>query len=305
MSKTERNLKETISHGDSMLQLNVYTNQIIDPTIDLYLHWHEEVEIIMVEQGQFILNVNGQDTVANEGDIYFINKQQLHSAHCLNHAPSLRFAIVFNLSFLGSSHFDACQFKYLDPLSKGQILFPTHVLGNSRTGAHIKQALYHIRDLYNQKPYGFELGIKSSLFHVLSTLVLNQELISLDEATFETQSSKLNYVKKALDYLHAHYDQKMMMTDLANHLTISNEYLSRLFKAYTGKTPVEYLIYYRIEQAAKLLVTTDQTIIDIALQCGFDNISYFIKKFKHYKGLTPKQYQKTYGLDEPIALVHL
>ena len=69
------------------------------------------------------------------------------------------------------------------------------------------------------------------------------------------------------------------------------EYFCRLFKQYTGKTPIEYLNNYRIEQAAKLLIETNDSITDIAFDCGFENTSYFIRKFKAQKSATPKQYR--------------
>ena len=60
----------------------------------------------------------------------------------------------------------------------------------------------------------------------------------------------------------------------------------------TGTTPVKYLLTYRIERAARKLLSTDESITQIAYDCGFNDLSYFIKTFKDIKKITPKNYRK-------------
>ncbi|HCL02048.1 MAG TPA: AraC family transcriptional regulator, partial [Lachnoclostridium phytofermentans] len=55
--------------------------------------------------------------------------------------------------------------------------------------------------------------------------------------------------------------------------------------------PIDYLNYYRIEQACYQISQSEDTLTDIAFRCGFNDFSYFIKTFKKYKGITPKKYQ--------------
>ena len=72
----------------------------------------------------------------------------------------------------------------------------------------------------------------------------------------------------------------------------SLKYFCRFFSEMTGKTPIEYLNYYRIECAAEQLLYTDDLVTDIALNCGYNDLSYFVKTFKKYKAQTPKQFRK-------------
>ena len=60
----------------------------------------------------------------------------------------------------------------------------------------------------------------------------------------------------------------------------------------TAKTPMEYLNSYRIEKAAAKLLSTDESVTDIAYSCGFNDLSYFIKVFRDFKGISPKQFRK-------------
>ena len=60
----------------------------------------------------------------------------------------------------------------------------------------------------------------------------------------------------------------------------------------TGKTPIAYLNYYRIECAGELLKLTDKTVTEVAMSCGFNDMSYFSKQFKRYKNVSPLKYKK-------------
>ena len=70
------------------------------------------------------------------------------------------------------------------------------------------------------------------------------------------------------------------------------KYFCRFFRQITLRTPIDYLNYYRIECAREQLAATDASITEVALGCGFNDISYFTKTFKKYMGLTPRQYMK-------------
>jgi AraC-like DNA-binding protein len=67
-------------------------------------------------------------------------------------------------------------------------------------------------------------------------------------------------------------------------------YLCKIFKAYTGKTPSQYINSVRIENACTEMKQTDKSITQIALENGFNDISYFCKVFKKHKGISAKKY---------------
>lgn len=285
-------LQETISHGDLMFKLKVYDDKKINPLMDLYAHWHEEIEIIHVLKGPFTLLINGKEYIAKTGDTFIINSHDLHQAYHYQQANSLHYAIVFNLELLNSFQFDSCQHKYLDPITKGKMLFPTVIDANS--SSKVKELLENICQFYQQHPNGWELGIKANLLHLLVTLIVSNEMIITEEEMRAVQLNKLSLVKRSLEYMHGHYQEKIVISEMASSIHISTEYYNRIFKLYTGKTPVEYLNDYRIEQASKLLISSDRSILDIALECGFENTSYFIRKFKEKKEMTPKKFRTYY-----------
>ena len=76
---------------------------------------------------------------------------------------------------------------------------------------------------------------------------------------------------------------------MADSVQMSPKYFCRFFQEMTHRSPVDYLNYYRIERACYQLLTTNDTITEVAYNAGFNDL---IKTFKKYKGTTPKQYLK-------------
>lgn len=102
------------------------------------------------------------------------------------------------------------------------------------------------------------------------------------------ESDKVN---SALNYLHKHLEDPLSLTDMAKHLKMSPSSCNRLFKKSLGKSFKSLLIEVRVSHACKLLVETDATIIVIAQQCGFTNLSNFNRRFKDFSGTTPRDYR--------------
>jgi AraC family transcriptional regulator len=100
-----------------------------------------------------------------------------------------------------------------------------------------------------------------------------------------------HHLRKILDYIEAHLDQEIRLETLAQLLKMSQFHFSRLFKQSIGLSPYRYLIQQRIERAKSLLSHTDQSIVDIALSCGFNSHSHLSKQFRQVTGITPKAYR--------------
>ena len=101
-------------------------------------------------------------------------------------------------------------------------------------------------------------------------------------------------IVRALDYISDHLHGKIMIEDAAEYLKISPAYLSRLFKAETGIAFSNYVSKTKAEEAANLLTFSEYTDSEISNLLGFSSQSYFIKIFKKYLGVTPKEYKKRY-----------
>ncbi len=129
------------------------------------------------------------------------------------------------------------------------------------------------------------------------------EIIYLKAGTFSFSVNTKEYEQEApaLQYIRSHYDGRLTVEEIADAAGLNVQYFCRYFKKNTGKTVTEYINEIRINHAAKMLLESEDKIIDIAGQCGYDNVGYFIKRFRQCKGITPSDYRK--GNREKVNIV--
>lgn len=100
-------------------------------------------------------------------------------------------------------------------------------------------------------------------------------------------------ILQVLEYIYTHLNQDIKLADLAASAGISPFHFSRLFKQSMGMSPHQYLLQQRVERAKQLLKSSQLTIADIALQCGFNSQSHLGKSFRELTGITPSNYRKS------------
>jgi AraC family transcriptional regulator len=141
-----------------------------------------------------------------------------------------------------------------------------------------------------QENLGGRLYIES-LANVLAVHLLRQYAAAKPHLqTYEAGLSERQLLQ-VLEYINEHLTQDIKLANLAHLLGISQFHFSHLFKRSLGTAPYQYLIQQRIERAKQLLKQTDLSIMDIALNCGFNSHSHLSKQFRHFTGMTPKAYR--------------
>ncbi len=287
---------EKNTHGTPAFPLEVYSHPDRDGVFFVSQHWHEELEWIYVEEGMLNLTVGGQTLTLRPGEFSFVNSGELHEIRSL--CPSLHHAIVFNPEFLDFSLYDDCQSRFIGPITGKSLLFPASAPGLS---AQVSQAvashLSEIVRLYHTRPSLAPLSIKLHILHILE--ILFETKCFLENTSSSRDEDSINRLKKVIEYIHGHYGEAIPLQSLADICCVSPNYFCRYFKENIGKTPVSFLNDYRIQKACQMLTESELPISQIALLTGFDNFSYFIRKFREYKGVTPGQYRNaSYGPGE-------
>ena len=102
-------------------------------------------------------------------------------------------------------------------------------------------------------------------------------------------------IHKAMDYVRSHYNEKISLEDVANHVHISRTYLSSIFKQETGSSFSTFVNKIRVEKSQALLTETDVSLADVALSCGFESQSYYTRVFSSIVGMSPKKYREKRG----------
>ena len=95
-----------------------------------------------------------------------------------------------------------------------------------------------------------------------------------------------------MQYIHQNYPHDISLEEIAHHAKISKSTVLNLFRKYLHVTPINYLIGYRLNEAALLLSKTEKKVITISEETGFNNVDHFCRLFKKRYHLTPTQYRK-------------
>lgn len=130
-----------------------------------------------------------------------------------------------------------------------------------------------------------------SLSNVLAVHLIRQYAASKSQFIVYESGLSERQVLQVVEYIDAHLNQDIKLTNLATLLNISESHLSHRFKRAIGMTPHQYLLQQRIERAKQLLKEGDRSIMDIALLCGFNSHSHLSKQFHQLTGMTPKTYR--------------
>ena len=125
-------------------------------------------------------------------------------------------------------------------------------------------------------------------------LVLNARASVNEKKLGRIVNPKLERLKPALEYIRDNYMKVVKIEDLAQLCCMSISQLRAGFREVTGQTPKDYLIEIRLSGAEKLLVGTDMSVLDIALETGFGDVSNFYRAFRAAKEISPTDYRKKY-----------
>lgn len=246
-------------------------------------HWHEELEIIYVEEGRLDFMVNGKTLSLEEGEAILVNSKRIHS----NGSPRGEYCVFYysliNPSYLRSSSY--IEQKYVAPVL-GPESFDYLILNNQEWTLPI---LDDMKDLFNTPNYdGKELEIIEIELRLLRQLYTHMDITS----SFSTASqSYVSTFKEMLQFISDHYMEKISLEDIANAGNVGKTLCATIFKKLSSKTPGDYLICYRISESIKLLDDNTLSITDVAFRTGFNSASHYTKTFRELMGCTPNKYR--------------
>lgn len=271
-----------------MFAFNIYPCTIPLDFASVPLHWQNSMEMIYVKQGSGLVQVGFEKFTACAGDIYIIQPGQLHGMRCLDGARMEYENIIFDMDFVGSQRVDRCSQKYLQPLLNNRIILPTHIDHESPLYSQISTCLDIADQLCDCRVNGYELGVKGQMLAVLSLLFQ----MAFEQNTDAVDDGNMVKIKNVLAFIEENYSQRLTVDEVASECGYSASHFMRWFKHSTGSSFNAYLIEYRLSRATSELRNTQNTVLEIADNCGFDNLSNFNRLFKKRFGMTPSQFRK-------------
>lgn len=281
-------LKENRSHGDILFPFAFYRMAYQKPAVIVDCHWHNELEFLLMTKGEGVFRVGTRQYELAEGQALFMQGGEIHSGYSTSEASGFS-AIVFHPALLNSNPHDQIQGRYINPIAEKQRLFPAVIHQDANGG---KEILCHLNSLLKaaeEKAYAYEMVIKAHLYAIFAILLQNSENRTADTV----YDNKANRLKEVIRYIQRNYMREIHISELSGIVNMSEGHFCRFFKKIVMKTPVEYINAYRVMKASVLLKSSERKILDIAMEVGYNNISYFIHQFRRHMQCTPAQYRKT------------
>lgn len=255
-------------------------------------HWHEEMEWIYFQKGDFPVWINTKEYQVHTPAFMCIHPEELHAL--ILEKDGIESAVVFPVDILCFERYDAAEAKVLGPLAEGKLRMPVLCqIGDAafeELSACYKEIEQMLRQMKEQKNMLY-LNIKAKMLELIA-VAYKHDLLTRQVREGREEAGTVENLKKVLQYIGEHYSSPIRLSELAELVNMNEQYFCRYFKKNIGKTITEYINVIRVEKAATALAETEDKIIDIASACGFDNIGYFIRRFKKEKDMTPSEYRK-------------
>ena len=253
--------------------------------LNFVAHWHKEIEMIYVLEGEIGVGINKDCRMLEKGDLAVCAGNDIHyyNSSGLNSKTAMMIFKPEVISFKDSESADLVLHSF----------FFKHDL-KQRGTIDIGDFINEIECESREKKNFHEQFIDFKLNEMFLALFRNcPEYYSLcTNNTAGTQSPSMKPMQKALKFLEENLMEEITLENVSEAAGLSPFYFSRLFKTTTGTNYSSYLSRLRIERAENLIKTTDEHIIDIAYKTGFKSIRTFNRAFKNIKGHTPQSARK-------------
>lgn len=285
-------LKEQAARGSLLFPFQHYKMTNEDGHLFIPYHWHEELEILYCIEGTVTLMINRSSYRLKKGDICFINREELHQLQ--SDDPSVfYYAYVFPLEKLQLSEHDYCQTRFIRPLLDGTLLFPSGLPTPAACYSLVRREIETIIRVNEEKSPAYQLMTKASLLKIIAALAGEGLFCESASDSSRTGQEEAVRIREITEWLKHHLSEPVTLELAAQQFHTSPKYFSRYFKKLFRKNFSEYICLLRIEMACMLLTTTTDSISEVACRCGFENTSYFIRKFREQTGKTPLHYRNS------------
>lgn len=278
-------LKENKPHGTKDDPFSTYHIENAGRSFQIPVHWHDEFEIIYVRSGFLTVSISGESYIGKTGDAFVVSPGNLHLMGSQTGTVDY-YTFLFPLKYISFRTDDMLDEKLLEPLNSG------HLMICPRVNDTAKELCEQLIKIYEAKNDESESKITTQ---VRTKIILLQFILEMWKKGFviENDTSGRNIVEKEMvSYIQQNFTGKISLREFGEQFHLSEKYISRYFKEHFHITLSQYVTYLRLEHAKQLLQDTDIPVTDVAMQSGYQNVSYFIRSFQKAYAVSPLKYRK-------------
>lgn len=268
-------LKENKPHGTKDDPFSTYHIENAGRSFQIPVHWHDEFEIIYVRSGFLTVSISGESYIGKTGEAFVVSPGNLHLMGSQTGTVDY-YTFLFPLKYISFRTDDMLDEKLLEPLNSGHLMICPRVKDTA------KELCEQLIKIYEAKNDESESKITTQ---VRTKIILLQFILEMWERGFviENDKSGRNTVEKEMiSYIQQNFMEKISLKEFSEQFHLSEKYISRYFKEHFHITLSQYITHLRLEHAKQLLQDTDTPVTEIAMQSGYQNVSYFIRSFKKH-----------------------
>ncbi len=270
--------------------LRLFTSVATSRKNIMRIHYHSLIEISLILRGSGKYKTKNGVYSIREGDIFFFRPNEAHCITDIDDGDMELLNLHIAPYYLYTNFPSALNANYIKILVAS---FP--LSGNKINDTLPEEQIREIQNLFLHARR--ELENQKSDYNVIVNNYISTMLVLISRPYESRRISKTenrNYKKllSAVKYIDSHYKENFSLDALAQQVAYSRCYFSSVFKKCMGMSVWDYLCIKRIEEALTLIKTTDKNILDIALECGFNNTVNFYKIFKKYTNVSPGAFRK-------------
>jgi len=233
-------------------------------------HWHDEAELIYVNNGILHININNTSYTMTEGDCCLCESKDIHNI--ISNTPS----IVTIIQFPPQAKRSLENYRISSPLTKHNSFICTAI--NS-----LKNEMSEQKDFYTNR-----------ILNIVENIIINlyRKNGYINEKSFIHKTTIFKY-KELIDYINTNY-KYITFEDCADFMSLTPSYFSKIFKELCGVTFSKYLNIIKISNAIELKRTSHKNITDISIESGYETVRHFNRVFKELTGFSPKNLPEDY-----------
>lgn len=276
-------LNEKTQRGSSDFPIQFYAPTPVHPRYEMPLHWHKEFELIRVLSGQFHLFLQNTEYVLSPGDIALVSSGMLHRGDpdCCNYE-----CIVFDLNMLRRYSGDKVAGWLMSIISGSVAADGCHSEGSG----DFWHTVHKLFDCLRDAPAYYEFTVYGLLYTLFAQLYSSGVLHPVSDN--RRHDRRTDAIITLLNWIELHYREQITLKQLAAVSGMNEKYLCHIFKEFTDRTPIDYINSLRIEHACREIQEEHLCVTEAAYESGFNDLSYFSRAFKKYKGCSPSAYRK-------------
>lgn len=280
--------QELLERGTPLFPCSAYDRDIRQYIAgEIPPHWHHEMELFLLIEGTAHISFADSAFDLKPGDGFFANSDILHGVSNPNGSVCHYHSMVFDPTILSGPSGSAYEILYLRPFMEQGIPYWIFRPDDCRDGEKLSALFTSAFQSCLTADTGYEFFIRSSLSQIFLILWACQE-----NKRIRNTSQQEMRMKQMLSWLDEHYMEAVSVSRLAKVADVCVRECQRSFSNILHMSPIQYLNRRRITAAAEYLVSTDMSVSEIGLCCGFDSPGYFAKQFKIITGMTPRLYRQ-------------